>query len=204
MKANRAPRKEDHAARRTPDGGQMLLLAGFLLAGTAIIALGALTVVQRSETQLTAQEHESMLGLFLNTRERAIDYFELVDANDTAISVEKHLQGYLASQFQTANSLNLDMNATLAGEDSRGDLSEGDFLSGGMYATHENGQDLWDVQGSTCYSGVSDDGRDDGLITDEDGKVLAAIFWLNIDGLEAALEEYIVIDVPSTEPSAAC
>ncbi len=199
MKANQSPREREHAAYRTPDGGQMLLLAGFLLAATAIVALGALTMVQRSETQMTAQEHQSMLELFLNTRERAIDYFELVDKQDNAQSTAHHLNGYLASQFQTAKTLNLDMNATLASADARSTLSEEDFINGNMYATPE-GDPLWDARGTTCYNSVEDDEENDGLITNEDGEVLGAIFWLRIEGIDAVLEEYIIIDVPATEP----
>lgn len=181
----------------------MLLLAGFLLAATAIIALGALTMVQRSETQMTAQEHQSMLNLFLNTRERAIEYFELVDENDNADSVEYHVRGYLASQFQTANTLNLDLNATLADVDARASLSEADFVDAGTYATVDGG-DLWDSLGTTCYSSIDDDGEDDGLITTDDGDVLGAIFWIRIEGIDAVLEEYLIIDVPATEPPTSC
>lgn len=200
MKANQGPRARAHAAQRTPDGGQMLLLAGFLLAATAIIALGALTMVQRSETQMTAQEHQSMLELFLNTRERAIDYFELVDEDDNAESATYHLDGYLASQFQTANALNLDMNATLVSADARSDLSEVDFTDDqeDYYKTPE-GNPLWDVRGTTSFSDVCYDEDDDGLLMN-DQEVLGAIFWVRIEGIDAVLEEYIVIDVPATEP----
>lgn len=200
MKANQAPRKNEHANPRVPDGGQMLLLAGFLLAATAIIALGALTMVERSETQMTAQEHQSMLNLFLNTRERAITYFELVDEHDNAASTTYNLEGYLASQFQTANTLNLDMNATVAGEDARSSLSEASFTDGNDDYATVDGDPLWDVRGTACYSSVPFDGEDDGLIMDDDGTVLAAIFWIRIEGIDAVLEEHIIIDVPATAP----
>lgn len=206
MKANRRARKDRDP--RTPDGGQMLLLAGFLIAGTALMAIGTYTVLQRTETQVQVQEHQSMLNLFLNTRSRAQAYFHIVTANDTAASVQFHLDGYLASQYQTANALSLRLNATLAGADTPSDLTEEDFtrdLDGDgieEYADPDTGN-LWATDGSECYSGIEEDGTDDGLIV-EGGDVKGAIFWLEVQGTEAKLEEYVIIDVPSTEPATSC
>lgn len=177
----------------------MLLLAGFLIAGTAIMAIGAYSVLQQTETQVTTQEHDAMLNLFLNTRDRAKAYFTLVSANDTAASVDHHLDGYLQSQYQTAHSLSLELNATLAGADTRAQLSERNNFTdaANQYAT-DDGDPLWAIDGAECYSQVSYDGNNDGLITDANGDVLAAIFWLKVQGIDASLEEYIIIDVPST------
>lgn len=184
----------------------MLLLAGFLLAGAAIMAIGAMTMVQRSETQLSAQEHQSMFNLFTNTRDRAITYFEVVDVRDTAASVDEHLDGYLQSQFQTARALSMDLNATLAGPDTRASMDETDFLDNpsgpsGPYQDPDGGN-LWDTKSRDCYSSVSYDGKNDGLITNSNGKVLGAIFWLKLEASGASLEEFVVIDVPSTNAPA--
>lgn len=205
MKANQGPR--DRVRRRrhaTPDGGQMLLLAGFLLAGTALMAIGAFTMLQRTETQITLQEHQSMLNLFLNTRDRAEAFFDVVSEHDTPGSVEDLLDGYLYGQFQTAQALSLDLNATLAGAGTVAPDSEYDFTanldgdSNDEYATR-NGAKLWDNDGTECYSNieVDQDKEDDGLIT-HNGKVIAAIFYLEVSGSDASLTEYVVIDVTDT------
>jgi hypothetical protein len=186
----------------------MLLLAGFLLAGAAIMAVGAMTMLQRSETQITAQEHRAMFDLFLNTRDRAVDYFDIVTEHDTATSVDDQLRDYLESQFRTARALSMDMNATLAGADEPGSLDETDYTatpsspSGADYEDPDSG-DLWDTDGAQCYSGISYDDQNDGLVT-EDGTVQAAVFWLSVQGTGASLEEFVVIDVPSTDPDATC
>lgn len=210
MKANRTPRRRSLRDEQTPDGAAMLLLAGFLLAGTAIIALGAFAALQRTETQVNVAEHQSMLNLFLNTRSRAKAYFNLVSPSDTASSVDHHLDGYLASQFQTAHSLSLQLNATLAGADSAALKTEcAAFLDHTQstcpsnptsynYATPTNGK-LFNIDGGECYSGLSYDGSNDGLITDSNGDVMAAIFWLKVQSSDTMLEEYLIIDVPALD-----
>lgn len=199
----------------------MLLLAGFLIAATAIMAIGAFSAIERTESQLTVREHQTMLNLFMNTRERAQSYFQIVTPSDTASSVSQHLDGYLFSQFQTAQSLSLNLNATLAGDDTpawdeekyvnetgvfKPDRSFVRDLDGDgtrEYATR-TGDKLWSNDGSECYSSLTYDGDNDGLITNAEGDVAAAIFWLKVESTDASLEEYIIIDVPGTDAGGSC
>lgn len=184
----------------------MLLLAGFLLAATAIVAIGAFTAFDRANTQLTEIEHSPLVDLFLNTRDRSIDFFELVSQYDTAASVQAHLDGYLASQFQSAHQLSLDLNATLAGKATPSPRSEQvhfvtDMAGTDMYTT-PSGDNLYSHDGAEMYTCAgldpNADGTDDGLILDDDGTVIAAIVWLSVEGTGSSLEEYVVVDIPAT------
>lgn len=183
----------------------MLLLAGFVISATAIIAIGAYTALQTGDTQVTTQTNRPLLDLFLNSRERAVEFFDLVSEYDTAGSVEDNLDGYLFSQHQTARSLSVQLNASLAGEDNLAPKSEEvHFTDGSNQYEWLTGEKLWSKDGRECYSGLTFDGTNDGLITKSDGTVVGAIFWLEVEGVDIELEEYIVIDVPSTSVSASC
>lgn len=204
---------EEAPPRRSPDGAQMLLLAGFVIAATAIIAIGAFTALQSGSTQIEERTNRPLVDLFLNTRERAVGFFDVVTANDTALSVQENIDGYLFSQYQTAHSMSLQLNASLVGADTTSPLQEcPDFVrdadtvadcTGNLYETTD-GDDLWSQHGDECYSNVEYDGTNDGLITADDGRVLGALFWLEVEGIDAVLEEEIVIDVPDTEVTASC
>jgi photosystem II stability/assembly factor-like uncharacterized protein len=188
----------------------MLLLAGFVISATAIVAIGAYTALQSGSTQLEERTNRPLVDLFLNTRGRAVDFFDTVTANDTALSVQNNIDGYLVSQYKTARSMSLQLNASLAGADEPAPYSEGsDFLADpDGDGTHEYatrvGDRLWSQHGAECFGDMQYDGTDDGLITASDGRVLGAIFWLEVEGVDAELEEYVVIDVPDTEVVAAC
>lgn len=188
----------------------MLLLAGFVISATAIVAIGAYTALQSGDTQVAERSNRPIVDLFLNTRQRAIDFFGLVTANDTAISVEQNLDSYLFAQYQTARSMSLQLNASLAGNGTDSPKNEYDhFLvdhDGDNTFEYANlrGNKLWAQSGRACFGGTAYDGTGDGLITDSDGTVLGAIFWLEIEGVDTTMEEYIAIDVESTDPSTAC
>lgn len=213
MKANRKARRESNAS--SPDGGQMLLLAGFVISATAIVAIGTYTALQTGSTEITQRANRPLLDLFLNTRERAIDFFDLVTTNDTAISVDVNLDHYLYSQYQTARSLSIQLNASLAGTDT--DAPEKECLafsevtasgdcstaSNANYVSRTEGP-LWSDDGRDCYSSLTYDGDNDGIITDANDQVVGAIFWLKVEGADTSLEEYVIIDVPETEVSGNC
>ncbi len=177
----------------------MMLLAGFILAATLIVSVGTYTVLQRAETQVVRAQSEDMVDLFLNTRGRTIDYFDVISADDNNASIEAQLDGYLSGQYRTARSLSLDLNASLAAEGSDVPLEHwenasctgGDCTAGDTYALEAH-------DGSEDYSVCVYDGTSDGLITNDDGKILAAILWIRVLAPQAELEEVIVIDVPET------
>ena len=198
LKANGAARKR--ASARTPDGGQLLLLAGFLLAGAAIVAIGTLQIVERTETQVLTAERTGMVDMFFNARNRATTFFQSIVAEDTALSVPALLDDYMASQHINARQLSLELNATLASAGSLAPNDEAAHVSGGDYAKPGGGT-LCATGGSPCYTGIAYDGQNDGLITDVNGRVLAAIFWLEVRGPDGVIFETIIIDVPSTNPN---
>lgn len=194
----------------------MLLLAGFLIASTAIVAIGAYSALQRTETQVVEEQHSPMMDLFLNTRTRAIEFFGIVTGNSTFLSVDNEIDGYLASQYQTARSLSLDLNATLAARDTASPIEERSTVTGELdfvddddptktwqYQTPES-EKLWSHDGKELYtcSALTFDPTEpeasDGLITKDDGTVVGAIFWLEVSGPGGSLDEFIVIDIPST------
>lgn len=182
----------------------MLLLAGFVISATAIVAIGAYTALQSGSTQVAERTNRPVVDLFLNTRERATSFFDVITAEDTAVSVHQNLDGYLFSQYQTANSMSLELNASLAKEDSAAPKDETAFLNATSHYVDLAGDPLWSQHGEECFGAMTDDGTNDGLITDDDGRVLAAIFWIEVESVDAELEEYVVIDVPDTEPPNAC
>lgn len=192
MRANQAAR-ERRADLRSPDGGQLLLLAGFLLAGAAIIAIGTLHVVKRTEVQVVEESRSSMVDLFVNSRTRSIEFFSTVVTEDTPTVVEARLDDYLGSQYRTARALALELNATLAADGSitPDDKREDQYVSGGFYT-------VCSYDDTVCYTTVPYDGVNDGLILDSSGRVLAAIFYLEVRAPNTIISEVLVIDVPST------
>lgn len=197
----------------------MLLLAGFVISATAIIAIGAFTALQTGSTQLTERTNRPLVDLFLNTRTRAISFFDLVTENDTAHSVQDNLDGYLFSQHQTARSMSVQLNASLAGNDtiaptneSAAFLDDHDNDGTDEYANRSDASQgandpdgkLWSHKGETCFGGMEYDGTNDGLITTSEGKVVGAIYWIEVQGVDTELEEFIVIDVPGTSVPASC
>lgn len=204
MKANRSARDR---LRRAPDGGQMLLLAGFILAATVILSVGTYTVLQRAETDVVRAQSEDMIDLFLNTRKRTIDYFSIVSPQDNNASLEAQLDAYLAGQYRTARSLSLDLNASLAGAGSDAPVEHTEINScpetDGFDTTDhcEEGTTTYNVDaydGAESYKVCEFDGNDDGLITNDDGKILAAILWIRVLAPQGELEEVIVVDVEQT------
>lgn len=204
MKANRTARTRHDPA---PDGGQMLLLAGFILATTLIVSVGTYTVLQRAETQVVRAQSEDMVDLFLNTRSRTIDYFGIISPKDNNASIEAHLEGYLSGQYRTARSLSLDLNASLASQGSDVPAEHLEIAScpetdsDPATANCEEGTVKYNIDaydGAESYKDCTYDGINDGLITNDDGKILAAILWIRVLAPQAELEEVIVIDVPHT------
>lgn len=186
----------------------MMLLAGFILAATLIVSVGTYTVLQRAETQVVRAQNTDMVDLFLNTRGRTIDYFDVISAEDNNASIEAQLDGYLSGQYRTARSLSLDLNASLAAEGS--DVPAEDLEIASCPETDsdpdtencEEGTTTYNLEaydGSEDYSVCEYDGTPDGLITNDDGKILAAILWIRVLAPQAELEEVIVIDVPETD-----
>ncbi|MDX1611533.1 MAG: hypothetical protein R3185_04130 [Candidatus Thermoplasmatota archaeon] len=196
MKANQGAKAM--RASGQPDGGQMLLLAGFILAGAVIIAVGTYSVLERNRGRVIQAQHEPMVDLFLNTRDRAIQFFDTVSEFDTPGSVENNLEGYLVGQHATARNLALELNATLAGSNSPAPTEDEEAArvdgGTGKYAG------LTSHDGNHDYSCVDDDGVDDGLITDGDGTVYAAILYLRVLAPNGDITETLVIDVAATDP----
>jgi len=192
----------------------MLLMAGFLLSATAIVAIGSMMVLQSTETQLAEEQSDPMVKLFLNTRERSIDFFQQITANDTPTSIERQLDEYLYAQYETAQSLSLDLNTSLAANDTAAPLNEYDDFThpGGLgtdqvdgreYATLDD-RELRAQNNGECYGALPYDGTGDGIIEDTNGDVVGAILWLEIEGPESSLEEYITVDVPDTDVDVDC
>jgi photosystem II stability/assembly factor-like uncharacterized protein len=202
--------KSTTGGRGMPDGAQMLLLAGFVISATAIMAIGAYSALQSGSTQLEERSNRPLVDLFLNTRSRAVNFFGMVTSNDTALSVQENLDGYLFSQYQTARSLSLEMNASLAGADAQAPLNESAAFTsdldgdGTREYVDRRGNLLWSHRGGECFGGTEYDGDNDGLVTADDDRVLGAIFWLKVEGVDAELQEYVIIDVPDTDAVAAC
>lgn len=199
MKATRQARVRHPPAAR--DGGQMLLLAAFILAAALTISVGTYTVLQRGETQVVKAQGEDMVDLFLNTRSRAIGYFGVVSPDDNNASIQRHLDGYLSGQHRTAQTLSMDLNASLAGSGTDVPKESWELFTCGDGNCTDGGDDDYDLvshDGAEDYSDCTYDGANDGLIVDDDGKILAAILWIRVLAPQGELQEVIVIDVPDT------
>lgn len=191
----------------------MLLMAGFVISATAIVAIGTYTALQSGTTQVAERTNRPLVELFLNTRERAVEFFDLVTEDDTTESVERNLHAYLASQRDNARSMSIELNASLAGGDEISPKAEcprfvdaagaSDCSTSDAYVAPLDAK-LWDQDGGECFSGLPYDDDNDGLVTASDGTILGAIFWLKVEGVDTTLEEYVLIDVPGTSPSEAC
>lgn len=173
----------------------MLVLAAFLLAAAAIVAIGSITLVNRTHNDVIEAQSVTFANQFLDAREEAIAYVQRTWTPDPNATLGKRLQTHLNSLFADPLGATLQIRVELAGNTSLAGRVEHDGSDADL--VDEAGEYLDPVcEVLSCATPLLYDGAGDGFVHDADGTTLAALVWLEVSADRGFINELLVVPAP--------
>lgn len=185
------------------DHASMHIIVILVLAAAVIVGAASFTQLPRDREAVSRAIADDSVETLLYLRARTIERCSEVTGAVTATLLEQHFATHAAPWEASGTLLGTTFNARLAAVSEGAEVIECD----GEDAECDDGtdDDLVDpdgtyfdrtcaVTGTTCIGDVAYDGASDGIVRDADGRLVAALVWIELATTQGAQSEVLVLE----------